>query len=354
MARAPNSAITRFIIDEIEEHPAEVTAMVIAKFGVTRATASNYVRRLVEDGLVEATGQTRAKRYSLKTLYEAHGHEIITPDTQDDEVWREKLLPNMGELNQNIRAICAYGFTEMFNNVIDHADSKDCYWMFERNAKNIKLYIRDHGIGIFEKIQKECALADHRQALFELSKGKLTTDKSRHTGEGIFFTSRAFDYFSITSMDLFYSRMRDDNHQWLIDWRPSYERVPGTMVSMEISVGSERKLEDVFSEYEDDDHSFSKTSVSIELARYALDQLVSRSQGKRMMARLEGFRQVLLDFANVESIGQAFADEVFRVFPSDHPDVRLVPLNINSQVKGMIDRAYNVAAREEEREPRLL
>jgi hypothetical protein len=111
---------------------------------------------------------------------------------------------------------------------------------------------------------------------------------------------------------------------------------------MEIGVNSTRKLEDVFSAYEDEDHGFSNTSVSIELARYALDQLVSRSQGKRMMVRLEGFKQVLLDFARVESIGQAFADEVFRVFPSDHPGVRLIPINTNGQVRGMIDRAYSV------------
>ena len=38
---------------------------------------------------------------------------------------------------------------------------------------------------------------DKRQALFELSKGKFTTDPSRHSGEGVFFTSRMFDDFEI-------------------------------------------------------------------------------------------------------------------------------------------------------------
>ena len=40
--------------------------------------------------------------------------------------------------------------------------------------------------------------------------GKLTTDPHRHTGEGIFFTSRAFDCFEIRSGELRFSRRRPD------------------------------------------------------------------------------------------------------------------------------------------------
>lgn len=354
MTRVPNSAIRRFIIEEIEEHPTDISARVVAKFGVTRATASNYVRRLIDDGLVEAIGNTRGKRYNLKTLDEAAGREPITEKTQDDEIWREHLLPHFADVPQSIRAICAYGFTEMVNNVIDHSESKDCVWTFERNAKTITMGVRDFGVGIFEKIQRDCELEDHRQALFELSKGKLTTDRTRHTGEGVFFTSRAFDYFAITSSDIFYSRQTDDDHQWLIDWQPSYERLPGTLITMSIDTGSSRQLEDVFKRYEDDDSGFSKTIVSIELARYSLDQLISRSQAKRVMSRLDKFKDVCLDFRNVQNIGQAFADEIFRVFVADHPNVRVVPLDANAQVRGMIDRARNAAVTGEESQPRLL
>jgi len=339
MARVPNSAITRFIIDQVDTHQADIAAAVIARFGVTRATASNYVRRLVQSGVLDASGQTRGKRYRLKELDKASGIESITPETQDDDVWRREILPHFAAAPANITAICAYGFTEMFNNVIDHADSDKSIWLFARNASIISMQIRDYGVGIFEKIQKSCGLADHRQALFELSKGKLTTDHRRHTGEGIFFTSRMFDYFSVVSADIFYSRRVDDDHQWLIDWQPTTERLPGTHIVMEIAVNSARKIEEVFSQYETTDAGFSKTSISLTLARYALDQLISRSQGKRLMARLEGFREVILDFEGVESVGQGFADEVFRVFVLDHPTVLLIPVNMKPTVKGMVDRA---------------
>jgi hypothetical protein len=52
----------------------------------------------------------------------------------------------------------------------------------------------------------------------------------------------------------------------------------------------------------------------VRLAKYGNDQLISRSQAKRLLARIELFKIVLFDFSGVETIGQAFADEIFRVF----------------------------------------
>jgi len=56
------------------------------------------------------------------------------------------------------------------------------------------------------------------------------------------------------------------------------------------------------------------------------------------MTRLDKFREVILDFANVTGIDQAFADEVFRVFPKDNPDVNIVPINCSPEVQRMLDK----------------
>ena len=52
----------------------------------------------------------------------------------------------------------------------------------------------------------------------------------------------------------------------------------------------------------------------------------------------------MLDFSGVASIGQAFADEVFRVFRGKHPEVRLVSVHASSEVRRMISRAETLAA----------
>ena len=58
-----------------------------------------------------------------------------------------------------------------------------------------------------------------------------------------------------------------------------------------------------------------------------------------MVARLDQFREVVLDFAGVETIGPAFADEVFRVFWSRHSCMMLIPVNTNEDVQRMIMRS---------------
>ena len=40
----------------------------------------------------------------------------------------------------------------------------------------------------------------------------------------------------------------------------------------------------------------------------------------------------------IETVGQAFADEIFRVFPNRHPDVEVIAINENSDVQKMISR----------------
>lgn len=51
-------------------------------------------------------------------------------------------------------------------------------------------------------------------------------------------------------------------------------------------------------------------------------------------------KQVLIkDFKDVKSIGQAFADEIFRIWKSSHKDVNFIIQNANENVMLMIKRA---------------
>ena len=96
----------------------------------------------------------------------------------------------------------------------------------------------------------------------------------------------------------------------------------------------------IFDRYTSDgDYGSNKTIVPVKLAQYGNDKLISRSQAKRLLARVELFKIVMLDFQGVQSIGQAFADEIFRVFTLKHPEVTLEPYHTNSEIKRMIERA---------------
>ena len=306
------------------------------KFGVTRQAINRHIQTLVADGLLVSVGQTSGTQY--RRAKDKREWWLDVAGLAEHEVWGREVAPLLeGHVPQNVLSICEYGFTEMLNNVIDHSGSPLVCIECERSLESVSIDVQDFGIGIFNKIQTVCGLEDARHAVFELTKGKLTTDPDHHTGEGVFFTSRMFDSFSISSGGLFLGHSRD-SEDWLLGDKD--EQKKGTLVSMLTSPVSTHTVQEVFDRYatEQDDYAFNKTHVVVKLSDLS-DRFTSRSQGKRIVARLERFKEVVLDFANVQEVGPAFADQVFRVFAKKHPETHLVPVNSNEQVTKMIMRA---------------
>ena len=116
----------------------------------------------------------------------------------------------------------------------------------------------------------------------------------------------------------------------------------GTAVYMLIKRNSKREIQAVFDDYaEPDEYQFNKTVIPVRLAQYENEKLISRSQAKRLLIRIERFHNVIFDFEGVLAIGQAFADEIFRVYAKNHPDIVLLPVKMGSDVEKMVNRAIS-------------
>jgi DNA-binding transcriptional ArsR family regulator len=353
LKKVPGDEIREFILAELDAHPEDIAKLAAERFGITRQAVHRHLDALVKDELIETTGRTRRKRYALK--YQFVNEVLPLKDNQDeDRVWRTLVEPHLMGLRDNVLGICQYGFTEIFNNAIEHSEGSVAHVIIGRSARSVRMLVADNGVGIFEKIKSRFNLEDHRHAILELAKGKLTTDASRHTGEGIFFASRMFDHFSISSAKLEFVHDTQFGDDWLIEDEENavavtdFKEVMSTVIKMTIRTDTKRKLQEVFDRYADpeaDDYAFSKTRVPLRLAQYGHDLLVSRSQARRVLARFERFNEVFLDFSGVASIGQAFADEIFRVYATGHPEMKLSAVNANKAVTRMIRRA-TAAARE--------
>lgn len=342
--RVRGEKIRRFILDNVHANPSSISKLAIDKFGITRQAVNGHLRRLVEEGALREKGNTRGRVYSLAPLVEWQQRYPIVGGPTEDAVWRNDIDKILGKLPENVRDIWAYGFTEMFNNALDHSGGTEIFVGITKTAVTAEMLISDDGIGIFRKIQNALGLPDERQAILELSKGKLTTDPKHHTGQGIFFTSRMFDGFDILSGGVFYTHEFGEPEDWLLERQTPKD---GTSVFLKIGNHTARTAKKVYDTYtgdDPDDFGFNETVVPVQLAQYGNDKLISRSQAKRVLARVELFKKVVLDFKNVPTIGQAFADEIFRVFPIEHPLVRLIPINTNHDVRQMIDRALSDAA----------
>ncbi|MBI2317923.1 MAG: DUF4325 domain-containing protein [Betaproteobacteria bacterium] len=304
--------------------------------GVSRQALSVHVRSLVEAGKVVRSGLGSGARYMLRRRAPppaAVARVLRIRGLDEARVWDELAagLNLRRALRPNVEAIAHYAFTEMLNNAIEHSEAGRCSIHFRLEPGMLSFEVRDPGIGVFHSIASKLHLESEHAALVELLKGRTTTMREAHTGEGIFFTSRAADRFALRShrIKIEWSRAKDD----VFVSNPRF--LAGTAVSFAIQRSSRTLLEKIFGEFasEEYDFRFEKTRVLVKLLRR---DFVSRSEAKRLLANLEKFSEVVLDFRDVKSVGQGFADEAFRVFALAHPAIKLSTENAAAAVEAMI------------------
>jgi anti-sigma regulatory factor (Ser/Thr protein kinase) len=335
--RARGEDIRRFILSDVEKHPQDLSVRAAVHFGITRQAVNKHLKKLVIEGALEPTGRTRYRSYRLAALSEWSRRYKIVPGLAEDQVWTFEVAQALGKLPQNVLDMWHFCFTEMFNNAVDHSGGSEILVQIGKTAANTQMLLDDNGIGIFKKIQTALNLLDERHAILELAKGKLTTDPERHTGQGIFFTSRLVDSFDILSGGVYFTHTFGQDEDWILE-RP--QSLAGTAVFLKLNNHSSRTDKQVFDQFSSgDDYGFTKTIVPVKLAQYGEDKLISRSQAKRLLSRVDLFKAVWFNFEGVQAIGQAFADEIFRVFARSHPEIEVVPVNANAQVQGMINAA---------------
>jgi biotin operon repressor/anti-sigma regulatory factor (Ser/Thr protein kinase) len=333
--------VTTRILETLRKRGALSGAQIAAAIGLSRQAAHRHLVRLMDLGRVRRTGRTRGVLYRLPVL----GAPPARPDAapfhgkygidglMEDAVLAEVVLrlALRRTLSAAAYRIFAYAFTEMLNNAIEHSHSPTCSVDVVLEAREVRAVIRDLGVGVFASVAERYRLAEEEQAIGELLKGKATSMPERHAGEGIFFTSKACDRFALRShrIELVFDTRRKDTFVTV--------RAPlrGTEVSLSVSRSARRKLQDVFADFapEDFDFRFERSLVTV---RFYAGEYVSRSEARRLLARLDQFREVILDFSRVRSIGQGFADEIFRVFAGAHPAVVLKRVNVAPAIDAVI------------------
>ena len=320
------------------------------RFGISRQAAHKRVKRLIEQGLLLKIGRTKNSEYFLteegiksidkkvipKNLVtrQATKREIrfkFKPDESEDIVFdKVAAVTNLKKfLNRNALDICRYVFTEIFNNAIDHSSSPriDVVVRFENYSLSMK--IRDYGVGIFKRIANELGLNSESDAITWLIPGKTTTQKERHTGEGIFFSSKASREMMIKSHKL---ALHFDNYgqeAW-VEKLKGY--IKGTAVAFVVPYNMRKRLSDIFEIYAPYRYDFN-FQISRVVVTILGKKLISRSQAKRLVQPIIGkFKEVIFDFKKVEMVGQGFLDELLRVFPSGEKDLIVKVINVPSEL----------------------
>ena len=326
--RKRGEEIRDFILTNITENR-NIAALTAEQFEITLPAVYKHIDRLI----MEKQISKKAGRYILQSKQHKYLYRNCRT-LSEDTVWEQNIKKHFAGVPKNVLHIWIYGFLEIFNNAIEHSKGKNIRVVINENSVFTALSVSDDGIGIFKNIKAKYNLTDEKDALLELAKGKRTTDKTRHSGQGIFFSSKAFDEFVIISDGIIFNSDSGKPQQKIDRLKCS------TYVFMRLANNSGKILKDVFDKFSTEvPGDFDKTIVPVCLANSS--DLVSRSQARRVLSGLELFREVILDFKNIEYIGQAFADEIFRVFPNMNPNTFITAHNANADVQNMINRAIN-------------
>lgn len=335
--------IKELILKQLKKTKKIKVADVIKITGFSRAYISRFFKELTDEGKIVLVGKANQAHYVLPGDFKKIKKGILnvrrilkninlSEDVVLDEIKRDSGI--FSELPNNVVSIVDYTFTEMLNNAIEHSRSKKIIVTIKKDASGIKFEVVDFGIGIFNNIIKKKKLKSEVEAIQDLLKGKQTTAPKEHTGEGIFFTSKVGDMLIIQSSTkkLIFNNILDDI------FIKDVKNTVGTKVNFLISIKSKTNLSDIFKKYSEGAFVFNKTQTKVSL--YQLDSdFISRSQGRRILSGLDKFKRIILDFKDVDTVGQAFADEVFRVWKKRHPDVEIEYKNTNNNIVFMIKRA---------------
>ena len=338
---AKRNAIRKYMLDKIRCDDADFIKKTAENFAISETSVRRYIKDCLDKGIVTEDAERKTGLF-LTTVTE-QWNMVNAGMLEEDDLYWTHISPFLGELPDNVQDIWYYAFTEIMNNAIDHSGGDQIRFGIQKDALYSEISITDNGVGIFHNIQdyfrkKSGISLNSEQAAMELYKGRLTTDPARHSGEGIFFVSKMLSEFAVWSDNTVYSYRCDDRDRFvqshLISYYTKMEGI-GTMAVMKLENETKRTSREIFDAFAPLEEGFVKTMIPMK-EMCPLGDPVARSQARRILRRLDEFREIIFDFYDIDFMGQGFADEVFRVFQDQHPDITLTVINANESVLGMI------------------
>lgn len=331
------------VYQKLKEAAGEMTAREISELGGVgdRTYVSKNLTKLVAEGKARRRKVGRHVYYKAADMRILMDEELVLRGLSEDLVWLEaqKKITEVEEITEQAEDILNFAFTEMLNNAIDHSKSGIAHVKIWEEDGILKFVVRDFGIGIFRKIMARKRLRSEDDAIWEVLKGKLTTDPERHSGEGIFWTSKIADkiMFSSYGTRLVIDNLIDDYAIERLD-----EQKVGTEVYFEVYADTRKSMHALFHQYSFDHEKVDLDTTVIPIKLYESGGAwISRSQAKKVLHGLEKFRKVTFDFSGIDLIGQGFADEIFRVWQIQHPEIELEAINMEETVELLVNRAKN-------------
>lgn len=334
MPRIDWSATTPWITEAVLAHSDDLPAHLMERLDIGRRAAGTILARLTDAQWLAQTGTARRPRF-VPGLQRQVVRRYPLQGLEEDLPWSRDFAPMLA-LPPKVARLAQHAFGELLNNAIEHSGGTAVTVSMRQTPVHLQLLVSDNGCGLFDRVARSFRISDPALAMLELTKGKLTSEPRRHTGRGLYFTTRIADVLDLHANSAAFQHRAWQRHRWQ---RTTPAARQGTSVFVAIALDTPVTLDDVLRAHSCDGqgYAFERTVVPLQFLASMGHALDSRAQARRAALRLQQFRRAQLDFAGVEDVGHGFADELFRVFARCHPQLELEPLNMPPAVRALVD-----------------
>lgn len=336
MARIPVAPLTQWITQAALQHGSSLPAHLMHRLSVSRRQAGSLLRQLVALQWLSAAGTPRKPLYRPGPLRQVVQRYALT-GLQEDLPWRRDFASAF-ELPAPVQRMAQHAFTELLNNSIEHSGGSAVTVSMRQTPLQLQLLVSDDGCGLFDRIAQSFDIEEPCLAMLALSKGKLTSAPERHSGHGLFFTSRLADVFDIHANKAHYQCRAWERGAWRAGRAGPVATRSGTSIYLAISLDTPRTLDAVLQahSHSGSGYDFTRTRVPLQLLAGETVALASRADARRVAAGLQHFGHAEIDFEGIAEVGHGFADELFRVFGRNHTALQLLPVGMVPRVAAMV------------------
>lgn len=215
MERNRTHTIRDFILDQAAMNPRGLARRVAEAYGISRQAANRHLDLLVDAGLLEQAGQTRAKTYHLKRTSSLSREVRVTPVLNAGRLWEDHIAAILSHDAPALREICRVAFDELMRNAVAHAGASWIRFSFVSNARDIDISVTDDGRGILSLLAPSLGARTPRETaemLANLANARSTDSPAAR----LVLLARNFQSFAIRSAGVALSFDRNADH-WRVE-----------------------------------------------------------------------------------------------------------------------------------------
>ena len=325
--------IKQFILQNLTQHQKDIIKATIRQFGLSRQAILKHMHTLIQEDKVVAHGKTRDRYYELMPLVNYSQSIDISNGFRPDKLIQDQIRPKLKHLPTNIREICEFSLSALFNNVLDHANGTHLSYKIYVTEDEVHLLINDNGVGLFYKINDAQNLKGNHLSAIEVAKGRVTSDPINHAGEELMTVLHLFDTGIIEATGLCLTFINKTS-----DWTISESsQLKGTKIHLKIETNTKRTCQEVFQRIFNREKQ--SVRIPVKLARANGEQLNSRIQAQSLVHNIKDLDEIQFDFRQIDLIGPAFADELLRRTKEKNKNISVSWINTTGTINMLMSRA---------------